>query len=49
MAKKLRGTPFWAQWLIKDLIDKDPVDVANVLAVLAQSFEARARKLLGGR
>jgi hypothetical protein len=42
-------TPFWAQRLIKELMDKDPLDAAQVLAVLAQSFGARAHKMLGGR
>jgi hypothetical protein len=41
-------TPFWAQRLIKELMDKDALDAAQVLAVLAQSFGARAHKLLKG-
>jgi hypothetical protein len=40
-------TPFWAQSLIRDCLTRDCVDVANVLGVLAQSFDARAKKLLG--
>jgi hypothetical protein len=40
-------TPFWAADVIRVALTKDCVDAANVFAVLAQSFDARAKKLLG--
>ena len=41
------STPFWARVIIRDCLDRDCVDVANVLALVAQAFERRARKILG--
>jgi len=38
-------TPFWAQSVIRTALDKDCVDAANVFAVLAKSFDARAKEL----
>ena len=35
------AAPFWAQDLVRVLLDKDPVDVVNTLEVLAVSFRAR--------
>jgi hypothetical protein len=40
-------TPFWAVDVIRVALTKDCVDAANVFGVLAQSFDARAKKLLG--
>jgi hypothetical protein len=36
-------TPFWAADVIRVALTKDAVDAANVFAVLARSFDARAK------
>lgn len=41
------ATPFWAADVIRVALTKDAVDAANTFAVLAKSFDARAKKLLG--
>jgi hypothetical protein len=41
------STPFWAADVIRVALTKDAVDVAGVFAVLAKSFDARAKKILG--
>lgn len=41
-----RSTPFWAIDVIKVALDKDAVDAANVLRVLAEAFDNRAQSLL---
>lgn len=40
-------TPFWAADVIRVALTRDCVDAANVFAVLAKSFDARAKKILG--
>jgi hypothetical protein len=40
-------TPFWAADVIRVALTKDACDAAGVFAVLAQSFNERAKKLLG--
>jgi hypothetical protein len=41
-------TPFWAQDVIRVALKKDCIDAANVLDVLAKSFNKRASQILGG-
>lgn len=41
------ATPFWAQDAIREALQRDCVDVANVLEVMAKSFRERSRKILG--
>ncbi len=38
-------TPFWAKKLIRESLDRDPVDVANVLEVLSKAFSQRVQLL----
>lgn len=40
-------TPFWAKDVIRVALTKDVCDASGVFAVLAKSFEARAKKILG--
>ena len=39
-------TPFWAQRLIRDTLNRDPVDVANVLEVISGLYSKRAEETL---
>jgi hypothetical protein len=40
------ATPFWAAETLRSSLSADPVDAANVLAVLAELAEERARRIL---
>jgi hypothetical protein len=42
------GTPFWVQDLIKTALDKDCVDAANCLTVVADLFDKRATQIIKG-
>jgi len=40
------STPTWAVDAIRFWLRRDPVDVANALSVLAESFRARAERMV---
>lgn len=42
------STPTWAKAVIEVALDKEAVDAANTFAVLAQSFDQRAKQILRG-
>lgn len=43
-------TPYWTRGLIRDCLQRDAVDTANVLDLIAKSFQQRADRILkGGR